>query len=276
MDYVELNIPVSGAEQSEILTAELGDLPFESFAEEESALKAYIPKERLIGCKGAVDALLERYGLKGRYIEIETQNWNALWESNFSPVDVDGRVYIRAPFHAPADNGEPEVVIMPKMSFGTGHHATTHLMSAAVMRRDLTGKRGLDMGSGTGVLAILAVMRGAEHVDAVDIDEWAEENCAENVAANGAEGRVTPILGDVRAIEGRRYDFILANINRNILLADMARYVAALNPGGELLMSGILEEDIEAVRACAEGLGLRFAGYNLRGGWAEVETVSER
>ncbi len=271
MDYVELNIPVTDAEQGEILTAYLADYPFESFAQEKGQLKAYIPQERLADCKEEIDELLAEEGVEGtRYVSIETQNWNALWESNFEPVDVDGRIYIRAPFHASPANDAMEVVIMPKMSFGTGHHATTHLMSAAITELAVEGKEGLDMGSGTGVLAIIAAMRGAAHLDAVDIDEWADENCRENILTNGVADRITPILGDASAIEGRHYDFILANINRNILLADMPRYDAALNAGGTLLMSGILECDIPAIVERAEGLGMRFVGSKLRNGWAVV------
>lgn len=271
MDYVELNIPVTDAEQGEILTAYLADYPFESFAQEKGQLKAYIPQERLADCKEEIDELLAEEGVEGtRYVSIETQNWNALWESNFEPVDVDGRIYIRAPFHASPANDAMEVVIMPKMSFGTGHHATTHLMSAAITELAVEGKEGLDMGSGTGVLAIIAAMRGAAHLDAVDIDEWADENCRENILTNGVADRITPILGDASAIEGRHYDFILANINRNILLADMPRYDAALNAGGTLLMSGILECDIPAIVERAEGLGMRFVDSKLRNGWAVV------
>lgn len=272
MDYVELNIPVTDAEQGEILTAYLADYPFESFAQEKALLKAYIPQEQLADCKEEIDALLAAEGIEqARYVSIETQNWNALWESNFEPVDVDGRIYIRAPFHTAPAAGVMDVVIMPKMSFGTGHHATTHLMSAALADLSVTGKCGLDMGSGTGVLAIIAAMRGAQHVDAVDIDEWADENCRENIRTNHVADRITPILGDASAIEGRHYDFILANINRNILVADMPRYVAALNDGGTLLMSGILECDISTVTARAEELGLRLIGSRLRSGWAVVQ-----
>lgn len=173
MDYIELTLDAADAEQAEILTAELADFPFESFEQEGARLKAYIPQERLADCKGEVDALLARYGVgRATFLSIEPQNWNALWESNFTPVEVDGRLTIRAPFHAPAAT-EAEVVIMPKMSFGTGHHATTCLMASGLLDRDVTGLRGLDMGSGTGVLAIVAALRGAEAVDAVDIDEWA-------------------------------------------------------------------------------------------------------
>lgn len=270
MDYVELNVPVADAAQAEIVTALLADFPFESFAEESGVLKAYLPKEALYGCKEEVDAVLAGFGVPGAaYIEIETQNWNALWESNFEPVEVDGACTIRAPF-SPAPERGLDIVIMPKMSFGTGHHATTWLMTAELMKRDLSGLSGLDMGSGTGVLAIVAVKRGAEHVDAVDIDDWAYENSRENIAENGVEGRVTPVLGDASAIAGREYDFILANINRNILLADMPRYAETLRAGGELIMSGILERDVQAIEERAAGLGLRPEGTRVREGWAVV------
>ncbi len=270
MDYISLQIPVSDAEQGEILTAELADYPFESFETEGSVLKAYIPSERLVDCKGDVDALLERYGVAGRYIAIETQNWNALWERNFPPVDVEGRLRIRAPFHDPAPDGELEVVVMPKMSFGTGHHATTWLVSRAVLDLGVAGRAGLDMGSGTGVLSIVAVKCGASHVDAVDIDDWADANCRENIAANGVADRITPLLGDVRRIAGRRYGFILANINRNILLADMSCYAATLERGGDLVMSGFLEADVPAIVSRAEELGLELVETASREGWQMV------
>lgn len=268
MDYVEVNIPVAGSEQAEIVTAMLSDFPFESFSEEGKVLKAYIPKNRLADCKQDVDEVLSDMGIKGTaYIEIETQNWNALWESNFHAVEIDGLCTVRAPFSSAPVSGL-DIVIMPKMSFGTGHHATTYLVSAELMKRDLAGKNGLDMGSGTGVLAIIAVKRGAGHVDAIDIDEWAFENCMENIAQNGVFDHITPILGNVGAIKGRSYDFILANINRNILLADMPAYVDTLTHGGELIMSGILEADIPTIRSRAEDLGMTYTGERLRDGWA--------
>lgn len=270
MDYISLQIPVTDAEQGEILTAELADYPFESFETEGSMLKAYIPGDRLADCKSEVDALLDRYGVTGRYIAIETQNWNALWERNYPATDVEGRLRIRAPFHEAAPAGELEVVVMPKMSFGTGHHATTWLMSRAVLDLGVSGRRGLDMGSGTGVLSIVAVKCGATHVDAVDIDDWADANCRENIAANGVSDRITPILGDVRSIVGRHYDFILANINRNILLADMPSYAAALNAGGDLVMSGFLEADVPALVAAAEGFGMTLVETAVRDGWMMV------
>ena len=275
MDYTVLHIAVSDDEQAEILTAELADFPFESFETEDGLLKAYIPAVRLSGCKTDVDALLARRGVEGRYAVIPTQNWNASWESDFPPVDVEGRLRIRAPFHDPAPAGEMEAVVLPRMSFGTGHHATTWLMSRAVLGLGVAGRTGLDMGSGTGVLAIVAAKCGAEHVDAVDIDDWADANCRENIAANGVADRITPMLGDVRRIAGRHYGFILANINRNILLADMPVYAAALDAGGDLVMSGFLEPDVPAITACAEKLGLRPVATAVKEGWVTVHVRKE-
>ena len=275
MDYTVLHIAVSDDEQAEILTAELADFPFESFETEGGLLKAYIPAVRLSGCKTDVDALLARRGVEGRYAVIPTQNWNASWESDFPPVDVEGRLRIRAPFHDPAPAGEMEAVVLPRMSFGTGHHATTWLMSRAVLGLGVAGRTGLDMGSGTGVLAIVAAKCGAAHVDAVDIDDWADENCRENVAANGVSERITPMLGDVRRIAGRSYDFILANINRNILVADMAAYAAALTLGGDLVMSGFLEQDVPAITEAAAKLGMTVAATADRDGWMLVHVKKE-
>ena len=273
MDYVELSIPVADAAQSEIVTAFLADFPFESFSEEKGVLKAYIPKDRLADCKTEVDECLNEQGISGAtYVCIETVNWNALWESKFDPVEVDGRCVIRAPFHEARPDLPLEVVIMPKMSFGTGHHATTWLMTAELTdpARDWTGKRGLDMGSGTGVLAIVAVLRGAAHMDAIDIDEWADENCRENIAENGVADRITSLRGDATLLQGRQYDFVLANINRNILLADMPTYVGTLSDGGELIMSGILEGDIPSISERAKSLGMTVTETHLKEGWAVV------
>ena len=257
MDYTVLHIAVSDDEQAEILTAELADFPFESFETEDGLLKAYIPAVRLSGCKTDVDALLARRGVEGRYAVIPTQNWNASWESDFPPVDVEGRLRIRAPFHDPAPAGEMEAVVLPRMSFGTGHHATTWLMSRAV-------------------LAIVAAKCGAAHVDAVDIDDWADENCRENVAANGVADRVEPMLGDVGRIAGRRYDFILANINRNVLVADMPAYAAALVPGGDLVMSGFLEADTAAVTQAAAEQGMETVAAETREGWMMIRVKKKK
>ena len=268
MNYFELYIPARDALAAEILMAGLVDLPFESFDAGDTFLKAYIRADELDGCRADVERFMHETGVECRLTEIEQQNWNALWESNFEPVEVGGMI-IRAPFHVGVKCAD-EVVIMPKMSFGTGHHATTWLMVSCMADMDLAGLQGLDMGSGTGVLAIVAARRGATHVDAVDIDPWAFENCTENIATNGVADRITPILGNVDTIEGRGYDFILANINRNILLEDMPRYVATLHRGAKLLMSGILESDVSAIVDRSAALGLTHLDTRTRDGWACV------
>ena len=271
MNYIELNISVPSAEIADILTAELSELPFDSFVAEKGMLKAYIPQDALVDCKAKADQILEQYNITDcRYVQIETQNWNALWESNFEPVDVDGRVLIRAPFHTPNPEAEFEIVIMPKMSFGTGHHATTKMMVQLILDSDLTGLSGLDMGSGTGVLAIAACKRGAVAVDAVDIDDFAYENCCENIVTNGVNEQITPLLGDSKVIAGKHYDFILANINRNILLADMDNYLKTLNRGGVILFSGFLTSDAQIMIDAAQARGLKLINSKNISDWVAL------
>ncbi len=276
MDYVELNIATQSAEQIDILTAELADYPFESFMSEgDTLLKCYIPQERLVDCKGAVDALLASYGISSaRYISIETQNWNRAWESNFERVEVGRNLLIRAPFHESDSAFAREVIIMPKMSFGTGHHATTHLMAELTMELGAEGTlndaKVLDLGSGTGVLAIVAAQEGAASVDAVDIDEWATENCRENIVANGVEGRVTAFMGDSSVVADREYDVVLANINRNILLGEMSLFAKMLSTGGQLLISGFLEQDVETLCVKASSVGFALEESRVRDGWVVI------
>ena len=270
MNYTELTVSTPDTAQAEIVIAALCDFPFDSFEEADGALKAYIREDDWRTVRPEVEACLADGGWAHTCATIPATNWNAVWESNFEPITVDGRCAIRAPFHAPYPDYEYEIVIMPKMSFGTGHHATTGLMVSALLTMDVAGREGLDMGSGTGILAILAAKRGASHVDAIDIDEWAYENGTENVAANGVADRVRPMQGDASLLGTDRYDFVLANINRNILLADMGRYAGALRHGGTLVMSGILEADIPAIEAEASRLGLRPEARDTRNGWASV------
>lgn len=270
MNYIEITINTPGEQEGEIVLAMLGDFPFDSFQQDGGQLKAYIPENEYDACSSDIAAYLKGEGLAFEIAEIGHQNWNELWESNFEPIVVEQRCLIRAPFHSPGTAFEQEVVIMPKMSFGTGHHATTYLMVSEIMESDPAGLSGLDMGSGTGVLAILAAKRGAVRMDAVDIDPWAKENAEENIAANGVENIVTPLLGDASLLQGRSYDFILANINRNTLLEDMEAYNTSLRQGGFIVFSGILEEDIPAIRTKAESLGLVFIRQNIRNGWACV------
>ena len=270
MKYIELSVPCTDETRREILMAELSDFPFESFCEEEDRLKAYMPEPEYARCEPEIAQWLRDKGLPCTAEALPDRNWNEVWESNFEPIEVEGRCRIRAPFHPRNPACEYDIEIMPKMSFGTGHHATTYLMAAELLDSDPSGLRGLDMGSGTGVLAILAVLRGAVHMDAVDIDEWAYENGTENIEANGMTGRVQPLLGDAGLLTGRHYDFILANINRNILLRDMEAYRDALAPGGTLTVSGILEADIEAIERTGLSLGLHPVRRRTRSGWAAV------
>ncbi|MDE6569095.1 MAG: 50S ribosomal protein L11 methyltransferase [Alistipes sp.] len=307
MDYIELRVKCADDEQAEILTAELAEWPFESFIKgggvliegeeiadregtagdggpiEGEKLVAYIQKAALSDCRREVDAMLARYGVQGRYVPIATQNWNAVWESDFPPVEVEGRLLIRAPFHAPAPAGVMEVVLTPHNSFGTGHHATTWMMTRALLDLPLAGRRGLDLGSGTGVLAIVAAKCGAAHVDAADIDDWCEASCRENAAMNGVADRVHPILGDIFSVASQLhdhtaasdrpqpYDFILENINRNILLEALPTTARLLAPDGVLLMSGFLEEDVAVLRTAAEEHGLRHTATYVRDGWVMLQ-----
>lgn len=276
MKYTEFVIEAATESQREMLIAELSDYPFDGFTEEEDCLKAYIPEADFRMWRSAIEESLERNRCRYTAAEVPDRNWNTVWESNFEPIDVEGRCRIRAPFHSKNPACEYDVEIMPKMSFGTGHHATTYLMAAEIMDVDFAGKSGLDMGSGTGVLSILAVKRGAVRVDAVDIDEWAYRNGTENIKANGMEGRIVPLQGDASLLAGKRYDFVLANINRNILLADMPVYAATLTPGGMLLVSGILEADISAIESRAAACGLDADGVRRRNGWAAARFVKNR
>lgn len=270
MDYVALHVACPDEARTEILTAELADWPFESFEMDGGELVAYIQADPLAGCRAEVDAMLHRYGVAGRYEAIATRNWNAVWESDFPPVEVEGRLVIRAPFHAQAPAGVPEVVLTPHNSFGTGHHATTWMMARELLDLPVTGRCGLDLGSGTGVLAIVAAKCGAAHVDAVDIDDWAEASCRENAALNGVAECVEPILGDVGRVAGRSYDFVVANINRNILLAALPVVAESLVRGGELLMSGFLEEDVPVLVLAAEDRGLRLVAVRSREEWRMI------
>lgn len=276
-EYKVTNIP--NEEASEILVAEFAEMGFDSFSEYDETgktISGYLPANEA-GHEKEIEHYLQETGYPYERIEFKDDtNWNAVWESNFEPILLEGRCYIRAPFHDKRDDVEHEVIIMPKMSFGTGHHATTSLILARLMDTNLKGQTGLDMGSGTGVLAILAVMQGASHVDAIDIDRWAYENCIENIEMNRVQDRVTVLEGDASLLgKTGKYDFILANINRNILLADMEHYARVLKPGGTILFSGFLEVDIPAIQRKALSLGLAPEKSVLKNGWAMVECKKE-
>ena len=281
MNYYELSFtytsPIEKEIINDVLAAELGEIGFESFTESEKGLLGYI-SEALYDKKTLDDKLVD-FPLENTRIDytskwVESKDWNEEWEKNyFKPIRIGSECIIRASFHEAEPGYTYNIIIDPKMAFGTGNHETTYLMISEMLKLDLEGKELLDMGCGTAVLAILARLKGAKRVAAIDIDEWAYENCVENIRANSVETRVTPLLGDIGAIAGRRYDFIAANINRNILLAQLPAYAAALDAGGWLLMSGILEADVAPLSEAARAAGFSVTGHALRDGWARVDAV---
>jgi ribosomal protein L11 methyltransferase len=271
MNYIEVTAvlqPLLPAR--EVLVVELAERGFESFVETELGVKAYIQEPDFSPqlLEGLMTAEIPDQRLDVTMEVIVDQNWNAQWESNFDPIIVDDKCLIRAPFHAAETHCPYIITIEPKMSFGTGHHATTHLIVSAMLQMDCAGLSVLDMGCGTGVLAILAEMRGSTQIDAIDIDEWAYENTCENVERNSCN-RIRIIQGGAEAIPSEaRYDLLLANINRNILTRDMQHYVHHMNPGARILFSGFYESDMSEIRASAESLGLQFHDFKLRNEWA--------
>jgi ribosomal protein L11 methyltransferase len=256
---------------SEILIAELGEKAFESFIETENGLSAFVQKDLWFE-----DILEDIYILgndefKITYIfeEIEQVNWNEEWEKNFEAIEVDGKCHVRAPFHAKT-NAEFDIVIEPKMSFGTGHHETTHMMIQHLLETDVTGKKTLDMGCGTAILAILAEMKGATPIDAIDIDNWCYLNSIENAERNNCK-EITVYEGDAALLDGKKYDIIIANINRNILLNDMKQYADCLNANGTLFLSGFYTEDIPVIDASCTENGLTYAKKFERNNWVALK-----
>ncbi|MDH3381665.1 MAG: 50S ribosomal protein L11 methyltransferase, partial [Flavobacteriaceae bacterium] len=245
MNYIEYDFKVRPLDPAvEILIAELGEVGFESFVENEEGVLAYIQQadwnESILSNIHILQS--SEFEISFTSKVIEQVNWNIEWEKNFNPIEVDGIVSIRAPFHQ-NPHLKYDIVIEPKMSFGTGHHETTHMMIQHLLEVDLENKKVLDMGSGTGILAIFAEMRGAKPIDAIDIDEWCFENSIENVERNNCKN-ISIYQGDVELLKDKNYDLIIANINRNVLLADMEQYAKCLNSMGILLLSGFYNEDI--------------------------------
>lgn len=258
----------------EILIAELGYAGFESFVETDEGVMAYIQKDEWS------DAILEdiqilssdEFQISYSFNDIEQVNWNAEWEKNFNPIIVDGECSVRAPFHEKPDTAY-DIIIEPKMSFGTGHHETTHMMIQHILKTDLQNKSVLDMGCGTGVLAILAEMKGAKPIDAIDYDNWCYLNSLENVERNNCS-QITVIEGDASALKGKYYDAIIANINRNILLKDMEAYTSSLNKNGILFLSGFYNDDIPIIQAECEKYKLKFEEKLERNNWVSLKFLN--
>ena len=271
--YIAYDFNVSPKEPAtEMLIAQLGYVGFESFVEQDYGVTAYIQKQEW-NSKILEDVFLlhsNEFNITFEHNEIAQTNWNEEWEKNFNPIQVDDLVSIRAPFHT-----NPllqfDIVIEPKMSFGTGHHETTHMMVQHLLALDLDTKKVLDMGCGTGILAIFAEMKGAKPIDAIDIDSWCYENSLENIQRNNCN-HITVYEGDASVLK-EKYDVIIANINRNILLSDMKTYTDCLNENGILLLSGFYKEDIVIIEDEVTKHGLTFEKMIQRNNWVALKYV---
>lgn len=275
MNYIEVSFQISPLQPaSEILIAELSNIGFESFVEEDDGLKAYIQKADFQeSFSDQMDVFNNKdFQITYQVSEIEDQNWNAKWESEYEPVLIDNRCYIRAPFHEPKDV-EFEIIIEPQMSFGTAHHETTHQMIQLLMNQNVEGKKVLDMGSGTAVLAILASIKGAAHIDAIDIDEWAFNNAKDNVTKNNLDN-IQVLMGGADLLTNQQYDLVLANINKNILLADMHHYEKVMAKNAKILFSGFYLNDLDDIIQKAESLNLKYVSHSEKNKW--VAAVFEK
>jgi len=256
---------------TEILVAELGAVGFESFVENENGVIAYIQQtdwnEHILEDIYVLNS--DEFTITFEKEVIEQTNWNSEWEKNFNPIQVDGLVSIRAPFHE-NPNLKYDIVIEPKMSFGTGHHETTHMMVQHLLELNLNNKKVLDMGCGTGILAIFAEMRGAKPIDAIDIDNWCYQNSVENVDRNNCSN-IAVYEGDASLLINKKYDVIIANINRNILLNDMQTYMNCLNENGTLLLSGFYQEDIPIIDAEVSKYNLKIDKIIERNNWVALK-----
>jgi ribosomal protein L11 methyltransferase len=269
MIYYQFEISLDPFEPwAEILTAYLGEIDFEGFYEKKNILHAFVSKAKYSKAKfeDVLEIIKSETTIDFVFKELPHQNWNALWESNFEPVFIENKLAIVAPFHTLERKFEKTILIEPKMSFGTGHHQTTYMMCATILNTSLENRTVLDMGSGTGVLAILCEMNGAKKVLAVDIEPWSVENCSKNTMVNNCS-RIQSVLGDIDAVKDQRFDAIFANINKNILLNHMPNYAESLNPNGFLYLSGFFSSDAQEIKEVAEGLGLIFSSEKELEGW---------
>lgn len=257
----------------EILIAELGTVGFESFTENENGVTAYVQKKDWYGDILDDIQLLQSENVEITYDieEIKQVNWNSEWEKNFESIQIDDLVNIRAPFHKKT-NHKYDIIIEPKMSFGTGHHETTHLMIQQLLELNLKGKTVLDMGCGTGILAIFTEKKGTKRIDAIDIDEWCIENTFENIERNNSHD-IDVYQGDASFLGFRMYDVIIANINRNILLQDIGTYIKNLNQKGILLLSGFYTEDLPLIEAEANKHSLKLKNKLVKNNWVSAKFV---
>lgn len=279
MKYFEVTFTAQPCNEivTDVLSALAGEIGFESFVECEGGVQAYI--QQSLFDENALKEMLANFPVPDTKItytitEPEDKDWNEEWEKNFfQPIVIDNRCVIHSTFHHDYPHAEYDIVINPQMAFGTGHHETTSSILGELLDADLKGKSVLDMGCGTSILAILASMRGADPVTAIDIDNWCVNNSRDNIALNHISN-ITVELGDASLLKGRKpFDIIIANINRNILLNDMATYATCMHKGSELYMSGFYVEDIPAIREKAESLGMTFVHHREKNRWVAVKFV---
>ncbi len=281
MRYFEITFRVTPCCQTatDVLSALCGEIGFESFVECDGGMQAYIQQplfDESALQQTIADFPLPDIGITYTIAEPEDKDWNEEWEKNFfQPIVIGDRCVIHSTFHKDYPKAEYDIVINPQMAFGTGHHETTSSIIGELLEADLTGKTVLDMGCGTSILAILASMRGAKAVTAIDIDDWCVNNSRDNIALNHITN-IEAIQGDASSLdEHSPFDVIIANINRNILLNDMHAYVACMRHGSELYMSGFYTDDIPVIRQEAERLGLKYVHYREKNRWVAVKFVME-
>ena len=281
MKYFEVTFSANPCNETitDILSALTAEIGFESFVECEGGMQAYI--QQSLFDEEALKNIVADFPIPDTKItytitEPEDKDWNEEWEKNFfQPIVIEDRCVIHSTFHKDYPKAEYDIVINPQMAFGTGHHETTSSILGELLDADLKGKSVLDMGCGTSILAILASMRGADPVTAIDIDDWCVNNSRDNIALNNINN-ITVELGDASLLEGRKpFDVIIANINRNILLNDMAAYTACMHKGSEIYMSGFYVQDIDTIRSKGESLGLKFVHYREKNNWAAVKLIME-
>jgi len=271
--YIEIDFKVTPLEPwVDLLIAALGDIGYESFENTDSGFLAYVALADYDAQTTAevLDTYQEHCAVNFSTKEIAATNWNADWEKNFSPITVGDRIHVRAPFHEVTE-AEYDIVIEPKMSFGTGHHQTTYLMLEHLLELEINDQDVLDMGSGTAVLAIMACKRGARKALAIDIDAWCGENGLENAQRNGIDN-IQVLVGSAEQLpKTPEFDLIIANINRNVLLEDMPAYVACLRPNGVVLLSGFYESDLEIISEKCKECGLVYQGHKTRDNWVAAK-----
>lgn len=271
MTYLKLAVKITPFEEwlRDVLTAQLTETGFESFVETDDGFEGFIPETDFNEeeVSNLLQSFEENYTFAIQKELIEEKNWNEEWEKNyFKPLVISGECLVRAPFHKDYPQCNYEIVIEPNMAFGTGNHETTSLMMEAILKENPAGKKVLDMGCGTGILGILASMKGAKEITAIDIDEWSVKGTYENAALNNIKN-LNVKKGDASLLGHQKYDLIFANIHKNVLMEDLPAYSKSLNKNGKLFISGFYTEDIPDLKNKAEQVGLKEAGFTTKNNW---------